>query len=255
MDLTSQNQEKAQNMGFLFCIPVQNTASQCCCGCTLRVGVQILTALFLLGNIGVIIRAINFLGWIHYDTWSYILLIIITVFQMIAAMLLLISTCTNNFMTAFIGNIIYTVFILLGFVLSIASPFLATNDIYFTTAALIVYYIIFLPFYFVYIYYAFIIFSFVKELGLGNFAKIDGGAQVIVVTDGYQNYNNNSGVNISVTGGMTSSVPAYQAPMSNSSPAYQQPNTQPMTNSTQAYQGYQSPNQGNQGNQGYQGNR
>ena len=112
-----------------------------------------------------------------------------------------------------------------------------------------------MPFYFVYIYYAFIIFSFVKELGLGNFAKIDGGAQVIVVTDGYQNYNNNSGVNISVTGGMTSSVPAYQAPMSNSSPAYQQPNTQPMTNSTQAYQGYQSPNQGNQGNQGYQGNR
>jgi len=249
------NYQKAEKMKLFFCISPQNTASSCCCGCTLRVGTQILCALYIIGVLSTIIRGITYVSNYYYSYGFYYSSIFIGVFQLVGPGLILASTLNNQFNLAYLGNIFYTIFILVGFLNTIILP-VSQNGIFYV-GDYIVYYLLYVPSYLLAIYFAFIIYSFVKELGLGNFAKIDG-QQTLIVASEYQNIGNQG--NHGGNPGYTPNVANINVSTSTQNQiGGQQDYVQP-TQSTKAYevpqgnQGYDQSqsNQSNQGNQGYQ---
>jgi len=246
MQDSEQNRLKAQDMRFLFFFQPQQPVTQCCCGCTLRLGTQILCILYLLGSIGTSIRAISVLGSFYVDS-IYIVSLITSILQIIGPGMILMSTFNNNFNIAYIGNIIYSIFVFIGLIITIIAPFTLTYYRY-EVVGYIFYYLIYLTAYVLVIYYALVIYFFVKNLGLGNFDALDG-HQTLIVASEYQHVGSQNTTNQTAT--ITVSTQAYSQPQS-SYPAYdpnQNNNTYGAGQGGQGYQsqgGYQPPNTGNQ---------
>jgi len=252
MQDSEENRLKAEDMRFLFFFKPQQQISQCCCGCTLRLGTQILCILYLLGSLGTSISAITVLVGYKVDSIYYVSLIA-SVLQIIGPGMILMSTFNNNFKIAYIGNMIYTIFVFIGLIITIITPFTLTYFQY-EIAGYIFYYLFYLPAYVLVIYYALVIYFFVKNIGLGNLAAVDGQQTLIVASEyqsvGIQNNTNQTGYVPNVAT-MTVSTQAYSQPQS-SYPAYdpnQNNNTYGAGQGGQGYQsqgGYQPPNTGNQ---------
>jgi len=181
---------QAQNMKFLFLFPIQNTAESCCCGCTLRLGTKILTILHIFSAITHYFRIGSgtktvydgFGDYYHYST------LLLGIFELIGCSLILASTFNNKFEMASNGMIFYTLYLWALLINIIVMPFIVLPYIHekHGSSPYLVYFSIIIPGFFVAIYFSYILFSFVKELGFGNYAKIDG-VQVIVVPTDYQN--------------------------------------------------------------------
>ena len=127
-NIVEENRTKASNMRFLFCFMPQQTANQCCCGCTLRVGTQILCIMYLLSNIfsfGVSISWVSAFGSMYP---MYVSQLIISICQVVGPLMILISTCNNNFNLAYIGNFFYMIFTIVSFLNAIILPW--TNAFY-----------------------------------------------------------------------------------------------------------------------------
>jgi hypothetical protein len=122
---------------------------------------------------------------------------------------------------------------------------------YYHWSSYLVYYIFWLPSYLLSIYYAYVIFSFTKEFGLGNMETVDGQQTIIVATQ-YQNISGQGGYvpNINVT---TTTVNQGQNPqygqVGNQGYVQPQQGNQGGYQAPQPYQGNNQPVQG--GNQGY----
>ena len=179
MDQTEKNRNTASNMRFLLCFKPQQTANQCCCGRTLRVGTQIICILNILATT----IFIFILSKIYNEFYFvYILEVIISICQLIGLILTLISTFNNNFSFAYYGHSTYIILNLLTFIISIALLLiLAFYHDYFAMYFYIFYSITTLVPYFLIFFFSFTIYSFIKELGLGNMTKLDGAQHSLIV--------------------------------------------------------------------------
>ena len=182
--------DKAKNMKFLFIFNKETTADSCCCGCSLRIGTQILTALSLFGVVNNIyqMNSSNKQAYLMLGNFYYFATLIIGLFQLVSNSLIISSTFNNRFDRAYIGIILYQIAVIGSAFVIVVLPFIGFHDLAgeYTQVAYVTYFVIMIPTFLLNIYFLYVIFSFVKELGVRNFVKIDG-LQVVVVPTNYQN--------------------------------------------------------------------
>ena len=187
----------------------------------------VILTLYLLAVISTLGAAVYYISIATFYTAisGYISSTVISSLQIIASLLILISTCTNSFNLAYTGNMIYNIFIFLGLLNTLI--FISITQVsYWFVSTWIIYFAVYVLMYTLTIYYAYIVWSFTKELGLGNMAKIYGFAEM---TTGYQPYQQFT-VNVNVVQGqgqgnqgytMTTSTPAYNQSQNGNQAAYQ----------------------------------
>ena len=170
----------AQEMKYLFFIGQGTTAKRCCCGCSLRLGTQIITIL------SVIFAIINTIQSFNYNSYSMVYpisLIIYSIAMICSPILILISTFNNQFKFAHIGYIInsiavYFYLIVILIVGIIMGAVLIPNSGHIDPAVITVFFVFFFIAYAIMatllLYFNWILFSFTKELGLGNQSLLDG---------------------------------------------------------------------------------
>lgn len=174
----------ANSMRFLFCCGSGMTTKRCCCGCSLRLGTQIICVLSIISGLGSLI------------TWASVFLppvveaiaIIYQVVQFVGPVLVFISTFNNNFKLAYYGRLMIEIFALLwlslGFLFGLlwGLVFYRSNtyhngEIYYYNAGAAFWFVYFFSWGLgatISLYFAYVIFSFTKELGSGNMSLLDG---------------------------------------------------------------------------------
>jgi len=174
----TDNEAEAENMRFLFCFK-PHISIQCYCGCTLRFGTQILCGLFLTNVLTLFIRAITGSSSIYrnFGDIFYYTSLIISIFELIGSSFIFLATFNNNFKIANIGHIFFTIFLYLSFFNGIFYPFTEDCALNFffnlNKSFYFMYYVLLIGFDALIVYISYVIFSFVKELGKGNFVIID----------------------------------------------------------------------------------
>jgi len=178
------NKSAANSMKFLFCFKT-DTAEKSLCGCNIRKGTQIITGVYLFCLLTTMIVDSIVIDIHRYGGCTgWVFSLIISLLQMIGPVMLLISTFTNHFKLAYIGNAFLTIFLLIGAIMVIILPIAQR----FHAGLFFLYLFLYGSLHALIIYFSFIIFSFVKELGLENFSKIDGSSPGL--TSNYQNVDN-----------------------------------------------------------------
>jgi len=186
IDTTQMN--TAKDMKLLFCIPNNKTAESCCCGCTLRLGTQIIT---ILGLIGVIVSLYDLFNPATsgnhklFGDFYYYSDLILVLLLLVSYSLIIYSTFYNRFDRAYLGLILYQAGFIISTVVIVVLPFIIIGEN--ASAIYAVYFLTLIPSYITQIYFLYILFSFVKELGLGNIAKLDG-LQVNVAANNQNNF-------------------------------------------------------------------
>jgi hypothetical protein len=172
--------EKAEKMRFLFIFNLL-TSKKCFCGCSLRFGTQLLSVVTIVG----FIASIPTLFDPNEDL--FIIRSLNSILQLGACLLILISTLNNKFKLAYYGNLIFQISTLLGIVIVFTLGFylknLAIHKTINNEANLgpnyFYYYASWICYSFLVLYFALIIFSYTKELGLGHISIIDDQTQLI----------------------------------------------------------------------------
>lgn len=161
------NRSIAQDLKYLYCINV-NPANTCCCGCTLRMGVKILGWLWLIASV---LNTISILGQlISAFNFGFIIGIVENLALVYASLLLLRSTNDNDFVTAYKSYRIVQLLVFISVPLAIIKTlFISTDPAVLSIVILVLILSLCLS-----LYYLHVIYSFTKQLGLGNLAAIDG---------------------------------------------------------------------------------
>lgn len=181
------------SMRFMFCCGLHATNRNCCCCCSLRVGAQIISVVMLLYGFSSIIILGAYLDQIPFAV-DIVGFVSAALFWIIGPLLVLVATCNNNFKTAYLGRLIiefYTWLILiLGFALGIIFAVYWDDWYYYYDGEwryynipipfFVFYYIVWGFFLAIYLYFAKIIFSFTKELGLRNIRLVNGNYEPLV---------------------------------------------------------------------------
>ncbi len=94
---------------FLFLFKIHNYAVKCCCDCTLRLGVQIISVFFIISAIYELIYTIS-----QDDLQDAIISIVRFLVFIIAGLMLFLSVMNRSVAQAYIGYIIYTIILYLN---------------------------------------------------------------------------------------------------------------------------------------------
>ena len=177
----------AQNMRFMFCCGAKETAKLCCCGCSLRLGTQIICVLMVISSLMSLIYSQALSSYISGLGTYYIIYPII---YLVTYIMIFIGTFGNNFKICYFGNIFLQILqilqiiagiifgIILGSILDtsnvICDDYGRCYTVYLGPAILVVYVIYILISTALTLYFNYIIFSYTKQIGLGNIALIEG---------------------------------------------------------------------------------
>jgi hypothetical protein len=199
------DQGVASNMRFLFCCGNGATTNRCCCGCSIRLGTQIITFITILLAIANII--VLFIS--HMSGGIKAAALIYQFIQLSGPILVFIATLKNDFKLAYWGRIIYEVYVILWLTLGFLFGLLwglvfydgyggyyydEYNTYYYYDAGagfFVAYFVLWTFVAALYIYFAQVIFSFTKELGLGNMAALDGQDALVILNTPIIHANNN----------------------------------------------------------------
>jgi hypothetical protein len=163
---------------FFFCISTENLAKTCCCGCSLKLGVQILS---IFGIIGAVFSSVGFISN-EGDTILFIS-IVFNIISLIGNIYLLKATLSkkaNDAYTGYLCQLIVFSLTLIFFIIVLVIFFINSSLILkeFNHREITAFYIylayLFLINILIRFYYLWINFSFTRYLALGNWAIIEG---------------------------------------------------------------------------------
>lgn len=152
-----ENQAQARKMKFLFCLGNGKTATKSFCGCSLKLGVQIICILDIILRVGVVVATASTGDAVVYAFLAGI----------IPDLIVLISTFNNNYKIAYFGTELYQICMYITLVSGILTIILLLTIVtYYPEINIMILFIVILTF--SELYFSYIIFSFTKNLGLGN---------------------------------------------------------------------------------------
>ena len=173
------------SLRLLFCWDATPTR-QCCCGCTLKLGVQILTILSIIGSV------LNIVTQAKYST-TLAVYIALGIISLISSCLLLASTCNYNKSYAKFGFYVNEIYFIISiFSIIFIGIWMANSTFeyngrtyYFSSSMIIMFYVIAIPSLLLSFYFLYVIYSYARYLDEDNISVVDSGADM----QGNQNSN------------------------------------------------------------------
>jgi len=172
----SSNKEYVSRLErFFFCIKLNEILRNCCCGCTLKVGVIMIC---IIGSLEELIMTLN-----TYSNIAIIPLVIITALSFIGFLLMLVSSYNYKASYAYYGYLLFCGLLILKTVLYISIiliVIIAFDQILFLTKGFQMYYVLvfYIVTFFVDIslkfYYLLVFYSYTKYLSLEEYEIING---------------------------------------------------------------------------------